>query len=60
MIFSHLLVNAGITKAELARRLGLSKNTVAKWGEKPKAYAVAYLKLLIEYNKISQIPTEQY
>lgn len=52
MGFRDLLLRAGITKAELARRLGLSPNTVSKWRDSPPRYAVAYLELLIEYNRV--------
>lgn len=53
MDFEALLARAGITKAELARRLGLTPNAVSKWrhGKVPK-YATAYLELLIEYNRV--------
>lgn len=44
------LKRAGITKAELARRLQLNPNTVYSWGEFP-GYAQAYLELLVEYNR---------
>ncbi len=49
---TRLLERAGINKAELARRLGLTSNGVSKWGESPPKYAVAYLELLIEYNRV--------
>ena len=49
---SELLKRAGLTKAELARRLGLSAGTVSKWGEDFPQYAVAYLELWIEYNRV--------
>lgn len=52
MTFPELLVRAGITKAELARRLSLTPNTVASWKNQPPGYAVAYLELLIEYNRV--------
>lgn len=47
-----LLEMAGITKAELARRLGLTANAVSKWRQNPPQYAMAYLELLIAYNRI--------
>jgi transcriptional regulator with XRE-family HTH domain len=52
MEFAGLLARAGLTKAELARRLGISSNAVSKWGNSPPRYAVAYLELLIEYNRV--------
>lgn len=52
MDFKDLLVRAGVTKAELARRLGLSPRGVSNWKNKPPDYAVAYLRLLIEYNRL--------
>lgn len=47
-----MLKRAGITKAELARRLGLTASGVSKWGDVAPQYAVAYLQLLIEYNRV--------
>ena len=52
MDFIGLLARSGITKAELARRLGISSNAVSKWGNGPPRYAVAYLELLIEFNRV--------
>lgn len=52
MTFGDLLRRAGITKAELARRLGVTANAVSKWGEGAPRYAVAYLELLVEYNRV--------
>lgn len=46
-----LLARAGINKAELARRLGLNPRTIYAWKDEAPGYAVAYLKLLIEYNR---------
>lgn len=51
MIFADLLKRSGITKAELARKLGLTSRTVYSWKDGPPDYAVAYLELLIEYNR---------
>jgi len=50
--FKKLLERAGITKAELARRLGLSARGVSNWGAEPPQYALAYLNLLVEYNRV--------
>lgn len=51
--FTALLARAGITKAELARRLGLNPRSVSQWGSNPPQYAVTYLELLIEYNRVA-------
>lgn len=50
--FDEWLERAGINKAELARRLGMKPNTISKWKDEPPSYAVAYLKLLVEYNRV--------
>lgn len=47
-----MLLRAGITRAELARRLGLSKGTVSRWGGMCPKYAEAYVLLLIEFNRV--------
>lgn len=53
MDFEQLLQRAGITKAELARRLKLSRGTVSRWNQGVvPGYATAYLELLIDYNKV--------
>lgn len=41
-----LLDSARLSRAELARRLGLSPGSVSRWRGKPPAYAAAYLRLL--------------
>lgn len=51
-MFTQLLERAGITKARLARILKVDPSSVTRWGENPPAYAVAYLELLIEYNRV--------
>ena len=50
--FIELLVRAGLTKAELARRLGITARAVAGWKDEPPGYAVAYLELLVDYNRV--------
>ena len=52
MEFSVLLERAGLTKAELSRRLGVTESSVYRWGKGVPGYAVAYLELLIEYNRV--------
>jgi len=49
--FDELLGRAGITKADLARKLKITPRTVSAWHETPPGYAVAYLELLIEFNR---------
>jgi hypothetical protein len=56
MDFKELLLKAEITKAELARHLGISPNSISMWKNKPQRYAVAYLELLIKYNRIRPMP----
>jgi DNA-binding XRE family transcriptional regulator len=51
-MLKFLLERAGITKAELGRRLELNKRTVSSWGDDEPGYARSYLWLLIEYNKV--------
>lgn len=51
--FEDLLKRAGITKAELARRLGMNPRSVSAWGNSAPQYVVAYLELLIEYNRVA-------
>ena len=52
MNFADLLNRAGLTKAELGRRLGLNPRTVSSWKDAPPRYAVAYLELLVEFNRV--------
>ena len=52
MSFKVLVRQAGLDKKALADSLGLQPNTVYAWGESPPKYAMAYLELLIEYNRI--------
>ena len=51
-MINNLLERAGINKAELARRLKMHPNSISNWGDNPPGYAVAYLELLIEYNRV--------
>ena len=50
--FKTLLRRAGLSKAELARRLGINARTISAWGGDAPGYARAYLELLIEYNRL--------
>lgn len=56
MLFEHgfkdTLRNAGITKAELARRFDINPRTVSAWGSRPPKYVMVYLELLVEYNRV--------
>lgn len=49
---NDLLERAGLTKAELARRLGLTSETVTNWRNSYPQYAIAYLELWIQYNRV--------
>ena len=51
-MFKELLSRAGLTKAELSRRLGICSGTVSSWKDDPPKYAVAYLELLVEFNRV--------
>lgn len=48
----ELLERAGIRRADLARRLGITPNAVTAWAGNPPKYAEAYLLLLVEYNRL--------
>lgn len=52
MDFKVLLIRAGITKAQLSREIGISARSISAWKNNPPRYAVAYLELLIEYNRV--------
>ena len=49
--FAELLSRAGMTKAELARQLGLTAGAVSRWGDGCPRYARAYLERMIELNR---------
>ena len=49
--FAELLSRAGMTKAELARQLGLTAGAVSRWGDGCPRYAAAYLERVIELNR---------
>lgn len=52
ILFKDLLKQAGLTKAELSRQLGLNPRTVSSWGGNPPRYATAYIELLISYRRL--------
>jgi DNA-binding transcriptional regulator YiaG len=52
MFFEQLLARSGITKAELSRRLGVTESSIYRWSKKPPGYAIAYLNLLVAYNRV--------
>ena len=57
MDFMELLSRAGITRAELARRLNVSESSVYRWSNDLRksnipGYATAYLELLVEFNRV--------
>jgi DNA-binding Xre family transcriptional regulator len=47
-----LLIKARMSKAELARRLGVTANAVTRWKVQCPKYAIEYLKLFIEVEKL--------
>lgn len=47
--FLNLLKRSGLTKVELATRLGVNRGTVSGWGLTAPAYAMGYLRLYCEY-----------
>lgn len=49
-----LLARAGITKAELGRRIGISSYSVSKWKTAAPRYAMAYLEILIECRRLEE------
>lgn len=46
LTFARRLQLVGLSKAGLARTLGLDRATISRWGETPPRYALAYLELL--------------
>jgi DNA-binding transcriptional regulator YiaG len=50
--FTRRLAALGMTKATLARKLGVSRSTVSVWGCQPPPYAVFVLELLEEMAEI--------
>jgi DNA-binding transcriptional regulator YiaG len=46
MTFAARLKSMRLSKAELARRLGLEAETVCRWKNDPPQYALAYVELL--------------
>ena len=47
------LVELGWSRNELARRLGLHRNTVSNWGNALPPYALAYLRLMLGLRRLS-------
>lgn len=45
------LASAGINRAELGRRLGITPRQISRWANSPPKYAIAYLELLAESKK---------
>lgn len=58
--FEMRLKRTGLSRAELARRLGVSPRTVSAWKDSPPRYVISYLKLLIEYNKLAPVTAEEF
>ena len=50
--FTDLLKKAGVNKAQLARRLGITPNAISAWKETPPKYAGAFLEVLIAFNEL--------
>lgn len=51
MTFDQYLVALGLQKQELAARLGISKEQVSRWKDKPPAYAIAYMECMLNLKK---------
>ena len=54
MTFSQRLKTAKLTRAELGRRLGIRRQTVSSWGERPPVYAEAYVELVARVRAIAK------
>lgn len=50
--FATLLKDAGISKAELARQLGVHPQTVTQWGINPPQYAIKAAELMVENKRL--------
>lgn len=46
-----LLAKARMSKADLARRLGVTANTITNWKVMAPKYAIAYLEMFIELQR---------
>lgn len=53
MSFTHALKRAGLSRAELARRFEMSRQTVSAWGEHPPAYAWRYVELVADVRALA-------
>ena len=51
VIYEHLLNKTGLTKAALAQCLGVSKQTVSRWGDDPPQYVYWGLQNLLRAQK---------
>lgn len=49
--FEELLVLSGLSKAELASRLGVSRYTVSRWKGKAPGPVMAYLRLYVAHKQ---------
>ena len=47
-----MTLTAPFSKAELARRLGVSPETVTRWGDNLPQYAIAYITLYNEHEAL--------
>lgn len=52
MGFKESLKLAGINQSELGRRIGITKQSISRWDGNAPEYAMAYIDLLIEYNRV--------
>ena len=51
LAFRQLLAETGLSKAELARRMGIHPSSVSHWDTPPK-YAMTYLELLAKVKRL--------